>query len=216
MRHSVEYTILDAVTPVTVTSSTDATPIAVTATAHGFSTGDLVMIQGHTTNVAANGIFSVTRTGANTFTLQNRYTGANVAGSGAGAGSSGICFRAPKIIPVQDFRTVVFNVITSGTATTTLRVAGSLGKALSDTTDGHGDTPNFGATVSKTNPYTFLQIVDLATGTLFAGATGIVVAGSDVAATYEVNTNTFKYLSIFPVTWSQGVITVKALLSNVD
>lgn len=54
---------------VAITSSTNATPIVVTATAHGFSTGDTVQIEGHHTNTNANGLWVVTVTGANTFSL---------------------------------------------------------------------------------------------------------------------------------------------------
>jgi len=216
MRNSVEYTILNSVTPVAITSSTDATPIVVTATSHGFSTGDLVMIYGHTTNVAANGIFKVTRVNANSFSLQDLYTGANVAGSGAGAGASGICFTAPKIILAQDFKTIDLTIITAGTATTTIKVAGSVGKLAADSTDGHGNTPNFGATQSDTNPYTFVQMIDLQAGAAVNGDTGVVVAGTDVHKTYEINTNTLKYFTVFPTSWSAGAITIKALLSSVE
>lgn len=65
-------------------SSTNATPIEVTITSHGLTTGDLVLINGHATNTNANGIRRVTSTGANTFTLQDPDTGANIAGNGVG------------------------------------------------------------------------------------------------------------------------------------
>ena len=76
-----EVTLFDSVTPVAITSSTDATPIVVTATAHGLKTGQRVLIYGHTTNIAANGIFVVGAVTANTFGLTDEITGANVAGS---------------------------------------------------------------------------------------------------------------------------------------
>lgn len=52
-----------------IVSSTNATPIAVTVTGHGFSTGDTVLIASHTTNTAANGVWEITVSDANTFTL---------------------------------------------------------------------------------------------------------------------------------------------------
>jgi hypothetical protein len=52
-----------------ISSSTNATPISVTSTAHGYSTGDTVVINGHTGNTNANGTWEITVTGANTFTL---------------------------------------------------------------------------------------------------------------------------------------------------
>jgi hypothetical protein len=73
---------------------------------------------------------------------------------------------------------------------------------------------NFGATVSHSNPYTFLQVIDLDTGTALNGATGIVVAGTDIHKQYEVNINAMKYLTVFPISWSAGSVEVKALLSE--
>ena len=52
-----------------VTGATNATPIAITCTAHGYSTGDTVVITGVGGNTNANGTWEITSTGANTFTL---------------------------------------------------------------------------------------------------------------------------------------------------
>lgn len=52
-----------------IVSSTNATPIVVTATAHGFSNGDIVYIVGHTTNTAANGTWVVASAATDTFAL---------------------------------------------------------------------------------------------------------------------------------------------------
>ena len=63
-----------------ISSSTNATPIAITCTAHGYSTGDTVVLTGHTTNTNANGTWEITNTGANTFTL-NGSVGNGVGGN---------------------------------------------------------------------------------------------------------------------------------------
>jgi len=209
-----EYTIFNSATPVAITSSTDATPIVVTATSHGFSTNDYVFIYGHTTNVAANGIYKITRIDANSFSLQDVNTGANIAGSGSGAGSGGLVVVAPKILLSMDHTNVMLTVTTSGTATTTLKVATSDGKLLADSAGGHGDTPNFGATVTDVNTYQFAQIINLDDGSTISGSTGVVVAGSDISRRYEVNTNRQKYFTVIPTSWAQGSITVKAFLTN--
>lgn len=211
-----ETMILDNVTPVAVTSSTDATPIVVTATAHGFNNGDRVFIIGHTTNIAANGIFRAASVTANTFALVDEFSGANIAGSGGGAGSSGIVLKAPTVLLVSDFRNIILQVSTSGTATTTIKVAASLGKPQSvATTSPRYDYTNFGATVSPSNPYTFVQIINLDTAATVNGATGIVVAGTDIVNSYETNIASEKYITCFPVTWSAGAITIKALTSTI-
>lgn len=54
----------------TITGATNATPIVVTATAHGFSDGDAVTIQNVTGNTAANGVWIVDNPATNTFELQ--------------------------------------------------------------------------------------------------------------------------------------------------
>lgn len=210
-----EITLYDAVTPTVVTSSTDATPIVVTATSHGLSTGDRVLIIGHTTNIAANGIFKVTVVTANTFSLQDEFTGANIAGSGGGAGAAGLCVKAPPILLTTGYRNIILQVFTSGTATTTLKCAGSLGRSAQYNSTVNGpryDYVNMAATVSPANPYTFLQAIDLDTAAAVNGATGFVATAADLTKQYEINVNTMKYLTVFPVTWTQGVITVKALM----
>lgn len=67
---------------VAITSSTNATPIAVTASAvHGLVTGAQVSIVGHKTNTNANGVWTVTVTSTTVFTLDGSV--------GNGAGTDG-------------------------------------------------------------------------------------------------------------------------------
>lgn len=70
-----------------ITSSTNATPISVTCSAHGYSTGDTVVITGHATNTNANGTWEITVTGANTFTLDGS------AGNGTGGATGTVALR---------------------------------------------------------------------------------------------------------------------------
>lgn len=202
-----EYTLLDAVTPQTVTSSTDASPVVVTKNSHGLSTGDRVLIYGHTTNTTVNGIWDVEKVNANTFKLKNINTGAYVVGAGGGAGSGGIMLTAPKIPLVEDFRNAILQIVTASSFNGTIQVAGSLGK-----TD--GSCPNFGATVSSSNPWGFLQCVDLVDGSAVDGGDGVTSAGTDIYNNLEVNINTQKFLTVLPTAWTAGAITVKLLLTN--
>lgn len=73
-----------------IVSSTNATPIVITSTAHGFANGDLVFIDGHATNTAANGFWKIANQAANTFELTNPVSGANAVGNGVG-GATGYC-----------------------------------------------------------------------------------------------------------------------------
>jgi hypothetical protein len=52
-----------------ITGATNATPIAITCTAHGYSTGDTVVVTSVAGNTNANGTWEITNTGTNTFTL---------------------------------------------------------------------------------------------------------------------------------------------------
>ena len=63
-----------------IVSSTNASPIAVTVTGHGYATGDTVIINAHTTNTFANGTHEITVTGVDTFTLDGS-TGNGVGGA---------------------------------------------------------------------------------------------------------------------------------------
>ena len=214
MRNTVEYVLLNSVTPKTITSSTDANPIVITKASHGLATGDLILIYGHTTNIAANGIRKVTVVSSSTFSLQDPYTGANIAGSGAGAGgASGFFCTAPKIPLTSDFRNASLAINSADTATMTLKVAVSNGKNLVDEGN-YGDMPNFGATVTDTNPYTFAAVVNLEDGAQVEGDTGIAFTGTDFFRNFEVNTNLQKWLTVFPTAWTQGAITVKVILSD--
>ncbi len=53
----------------TVTGATNASPIVITSNTHGLQTGNVVTIKNVVGNTAANGTFTITRTGANTFSL---------------------------------------------------------------------------------------------------------------------------------------------------
>lgn len=67
--------------PVAISSSTNASPIAITTAApHGYTSGDTVQIIGHQTNTGANGLWVIAVTGASTFTLTGS-TGVAVGGA---------------------------------------------------------------------------------------------------------------------------------------
>jgi hypothetical protein len=70
-----------------ITSSTNATPIVVTtAVAHGFTTGDIVYVDGITTGTSGNGLWAITAASGSVFSLTDPVTAANAVGNGIGAG----------------------------------------------------------------------------------------------------------------------------------
>ena len=201
------YKVLDAAPVRAITSSTDATPIEVTtAASHGLLTGDLVSIFGHTTNVAANGTFKITKTAADKFTLQNLNTGANIAGSGAGAGSAGVFSPAAKRLFTQDFDVVSIGVDTDGggDAAMTVKVVGSFAE----------DCPDFAAPQSASNQYDYLDCIDLEDASSIDGDVGFVVATADDHRHLEVNAQGLRWISVIPVAGTAGEITITARIFN--
>lgn len=63
-----------------IVSSTNATPIVVTITGHGYANGDTLVITGHTTNTNANGTWEIANVAADTFELVGS-TGNGVGGA---------------------------------------------------------------------------------------------------------------------------------------
>jgi hypothetical protein len=82
-------TITQVVTAKTVSGATNATPIVVTATSHGYSDGDFVHITGVVGNTACNDLHVIQSTTTNTFELTTP-AGADVAGNGSYS-SAGAC-----------------------------------------------------------------------------------------------------------------------------
>lgn len=212
MRDVQEITLFDAVTPVAVTSSTNASPTVITATAHGFVTGDRVLIFGHSTNTDANGIWNVVKVDNNSFKIKDEFTGVEVNANGAGTG--GIVCKAPPVLLVPDFRHVLFEVFTSGTATMTLKLLASLGKKDSADSSPRHDFPNMGATQSTSNMWSYHGMIDQNAASGVAGSTGIVIAGTDIAKVFSANTDGMKYFALIPISWTAGVLTVKAKMFN--
>lgn len=65
-----------------ITAATNATPIVITCTAHGFANGTIVSIADIEGNTAANGTYKVASAAANTFALTDVDFGTNIAGTG--------------------------------------------------------------------------------------------------------------------------------------
>lgn len=189
-------TIIDDWGARVITSSTDATPIVVTATAHGLVTGDTITINGHTTNTNANGFWTVTWVSANTFSLDD----STAQGAGAGGNDGYFCKNIGMAL-VEDYETVVVSIATDGggDTTATLKFVGSIQDTL----------PDFAAAASNTNFLANLQVVNLLDGSEIAGGTGVVITATDLYGQYEVNVNGVRWLGILPTSGAAtGELTV--------
>lgn len=85
--------------PIPIVSSTDTTPIVVTATAHGLNTGDKVRITGHLVNTNANAVWYITKVDADSFSLDD----STATGGGAG-GATGNIFHITQAQPRYLYR----------------------------------------------------------------------------------------------------------------
>lgn len=98
---------------INIASSTAANPsVITTATAHGLSTGMQVVISGHLVNTAINGTWTITVTGASTFSVA-------VLGNGVGAGTGTVTkIQTPAIadrtVEVILFPTTLLSMEASG------------------------------------------------------------------------------------------------------
>jgi len=197
---SQQYKLLDAAAPRTITSSTDATPIVVTATAHGLSTGDRITISGHTTNTNANGTWNVTKVTANTFSLDDSTA------TGGGAGGNDGCFAVQNAIAFMDGFDAEIKVDTDGGEDAALTV-----KFL---TSNQEDCPDFAAPKTTTNRYeeTYLNDKENPAAENEDGDTGFVVAGADDHRLFGLNTEAARWLCALPTAGTEGEVTVYATL----
>ena len=191
------YSVLSAAPARAIDSSTNATPIAITDVAHGLVTGDRVTVIGHATNTNANGTWTITRTGANTFTLDGSV------GNGVG-GATGTWAIAGRVIDVADFSSVVlaFDTDNGGTAAFTAKIVGSIAEVA----------PDFARAQAAANQFDFVDVIDLQSGVEIPGDTGFVVATADDHRMFEVNTNGLKWVTVLFTAGTAGFLTVKANL----
>lgn len=112
----------------------------------------------------------------------------------------------------DDFRNAVLEITASAAVNLTIKVVGS---NLSDvnSTSATEQYPVFTNADSVTNPWSYLQIVDLNTGNFIPGTTGVALS---VAGTYkyEVNVNAIRWVGLEISSYVAG--NIKASISLTD
>jgi hypothetical protein len=108
---SPDFTALSSGTNGNITDASFAAPIQITSAGHGLLTGAIVKVSGVGGNTAANGLWTITVTGANTFTLDGSSGNSTYTGSGTwNAGISTITYNGvptttdPKVVRRQILR----------------------------------------------------------------------------------------------------------------
>lgn len=194
---------------VAIASSTNAGPIEVTTSSnHGFATGDKVTINGHLTNTAANGTWTVTKVSATKFTLDGS------TGNGIG-GATGCAATFIKPLFVVDFRNIMISIATDGggTAAATIKCVGGITDLAGNEPNPQKAPPDFAAARSVTNQFEFIQMIDKQSGgSGLAGDTGFVVATADDYRIFEANINGLAWISFLPTAGTAGQFTIKALI----
>jgi hypothetical protein len=111
-----------------ITGATNATPIVITATAHGFTNGDIVVINKVAGNLAANGVWAIAGVATNTFQLTDPITAGNAVGSAAyTSGGYAVCLGpSASGDNLDDFDgCIVGSAVTLSTPTVTSGSAGA-------------------------------------------------------------------------------------------
>lgn len=109
-----------------------------------------------------------------------------------------------KVVNVADFRNLVLALSTSGSANFTLKAQGSISTIC----------PDFTASQSPTNMWTYMQLIDLNDQSTITGATGVTSAGTDVNRSFEVNINLLRWFTVTITAISAGAITAQVMPSN--
>jgi hypothetical protein len=112
-----------------ITGATNAAPISITCTAHGYSTGDTVVIASVGGNTNANGTWEITSTGANTFTLDGSV--------GNAAYTSGGTARLRNNTRVMLASAVTANIASTGPGRAAWTQSANVTATLSTTTKEH-------------------------------------------------------------------------------
>lgn len=105
---------------------------------------------------------------------------------------------------VSDFRNAVISVATASSFKGSVRIAGAIGQA----------PPSWANNPSVSNPYAFLQLVDLQDGSTVNGSDSLEIRGTDIVRLYEVNINAVDWLAVSVTTLSAGAVTVKMTVTT--
>jgi hypothetical protein len=173
-----------------ITGATVATPCVVTATSHGFTNGDVVVISGVGGTLTANGVFQIASVATNTFALTDYVTGLNIVGLGAYT-SGGVAVNLGPSASGATWASFSANLVGSGVALTSLTETGlgTGGAGLTAWTETDG-TAN-AATVT------------------FSAVSGSVVSGVMLLATASSVSGTLAGTDI-PIAWIDGQMIVTA------
>jgi hypothetical protein len=101
---------------------------------------------------------------------------------------------------VKDYDELVFTVNTSDSTNATIKCQQGQGEY---------EPPAFGSAASKTNRWSYAQVIELNAMDFLNGDDGIVLTGTDINKTYKVNTSGVDWLNLHVSAYAAGKITIK-------
>ena len=107
-------------------------------------------------------------------------------------------------IASQEYKDIMIQVSTEGSADLTLRVQGS----LSD------ESPDFSQPASRTNHWEYISLFGTVDAALINGGVGIVPGGTDIVRNFIVNTDGFNFINCEVSSYVAGNVTVGAKCYN--
>lgn len=159
-----------------------------TATGHGLRNGDVVRLA-NSGGALPDGLVSTANyyvqvIDADTFYLYTDSEFKTLATAvDDGSGTSTYVLQSRKM-NVKDYKVVIISLDTDGNANFTTKCQGSAQDAA----------PEFANAASATNPWAYVQIVDLDDGDPVDGSTGTGPTGTDIHKQYEINTNALSWI----------------------
>lgn len=176
-----------------------ATTQLLTSVAHGLRIGDKVQVSnsggGLPGGLSASTNYWVCFVTADTFQLSATEMGSAITLTTAGTGTQTFKVKG-KVIYVDDFKHLELLIATSNNANFTMKVQGT----LEDT----ANTIDFNSARSITNPWEYINIVDLNDRSTIVGDTGLAFAGLDDYRLFEINTNALSRITIDVSLWTAG------------
>ncbi len=110
-------------------------------------------------------------------------------------------------INVRDFKNIMLSLATSGSATLTVKIQGT----VLDTTT----APDFSSSASITNRWDYVACFNLIDPTtVIAGGTGVSASGTDIVRNLLVNTDALVWLCVTVTAYTGGAVTVDSISFN--
>ena len=179
----------------------------ITSNAHGLSQGDKVQLTTATTLPAGFSLatdYYVVNPTTNTFQLASWENGEIVVPTDTGTGTHTFHLKGRTIL-CDRFNSISLSLDTSGSANCTMKIQTSSQK----------EVPDFNAVQSMTNEWDYVEVADLQNQTTYDGDDGIVLAGTDEHAKFNVNIPNTRWLTVVFTAWSAGKVKISASLGYV-